>query len=675
MESANGPLQIIHSFEGFVNGTNGGEEVLKKWRLTSYDLSNFEERVRTELTKLRDYGVMGIVANVGYEDYLDNEACWQRFLLGLRTAADLGMRIWIYDEDGYPSGTAGGKVLAGHPELEAAGLKKMTIEKPRTPLTIPLPQARASFYAVLGIRSDGSCQELPFTEGASVVVIEPGDFELIEVYFMAPLYEGTHVSLNSACSRRFINLLSREALSRFLGLTHMRYFERIPADLRRHVEAFFTDEPSLVAHSMALPKPEDPCEDDPVDWDLPYWPSVPWCDGMEEEFINDHGYALRSQVRALFSGDGPEHRRVRRDFRATVSRIFQSAYVGQVADVCAAIGIDFSGHLLGEDTILGQVVNSADLLQALKHLQRPGIDLLSCKVASFASYIVTHKTAQSASFFGTGKGVMTETSDAGDNIEYYIGDKRHESIRDVLSIREVGCVLALQCLLGVRDFCLYFDWSRFAREDYRRICNLISVMVETGAGRPYAPDFALYYPIEMVWELYTPSWSPSTGENYMSEELRTLQKNTAETCRALFHANAQYVLCERNDVGRLLARGIRRLAYYGPGEPEPDLVALAAAAGVELLTLEQYLAAPRVAGALEVGENIVYATYDGFVFAVNQGPESSPVAVDGPAEAVFPLKGIELERVSGTIELGSCESVFLFRQRHCSMPANHRSAR
>ena len=40
----------------------------------------------------------------------------------VREAAARGLRVRLYDEDGYPSGAAGGMVLAGQPELEASGV-------------------------------------------------------------------------------------------------------------------------------------------------------------------------------------------------------------------------------------------------------------------------------------------------------------------------------------------------------------------------------------------------------------------------------------------------------------------------------------------------------------------------------------------------------------------------
>ena len=41
---------------------------------------------------------------------------------GVRSCAELGMVVWLYDEDGYPSGAAGGLVLAREPGLRGHGL-------------------------------------------------------------------------------------------------------------------------------------------------------------------------------------------------------------------------------------------------------------------------------------------------------------------------------------------------------------------------------------------------------------------------------------------------------------------------------------------------------------------------------------------------------------------------
>ena len=69
-----------------------------------------------------DCGLGGLVVNVGGEGYVRQDENWDRFVKGVRNLKDAGMRVWIYDEDGYPSLSAGGVVLEKDPDLRALEL-------------------------------------------------------------------------------------------------------------------------------------------------------------------------------------------------------------------------------------------------------------------------------------------------------------------------------------------------------------------------------------------------------------------------------------------------------------------------------------------------------------------------------------------------------------------------
>ena len=658
---------MIFSFEGFINDridpllSSAFDGILADgYRRPAYDLTHFEERVRDKLADLKALGIGGVVVNYDFsDDYLEGEAGWRRFLTGLRAAADLALRIWIWDEKGYPSGTAGGNVLEGHPELEAIGLKHWSIDAPPTSATITLPDPRATLYATYVTYADGTRKRSSGKTGGRIPRWPEGDVQRLDVYFLAPLFEGTFAA--AAGRRRYVNVLDRRAVNRFLRVTHVKYFERIPADLRQHVEAFFTDEVALSAHAGEPGKPA--FEQDPVDMSLPIYPSVPWSHELEDRFLDEHGYALERHVPSLFGAFGEDDRRIRRDFWATVSRLYVSAYSRQASDVCAALGVDTSGHLLGEDTILQQVILHADLIQALKAFHRPGLDLLSCRLEGFPNLVLAHKTALSASFFGTGKGVMSETSDY---FESWSVDNKV-----LLPLDDIKCILALQYLLGVRDFCFLFKLDRFPHEVYRDICTFTARLVELGDGCTYRPECGLYYPIEKLWEEYVPTYpcgdvccagtfGRTVGEG--SPELQALDRLTTETANRLFYSNFQYVLCERPDVGHLPERGIKTLAYYGPKHPEPDLKDLCDDIGISLVMLEEFERTRPQGNGIQTGPQVVFTTYDRFVFAVNTGRDNASITTPWQAKAIFPLTGKACHDVKGPTPLPPLACVFFFCQ-------------
>ena len=165
-----------------------------------------------ELVRL-DYG--GVACNCPFDGYVTRESNWAPFVAYVKAVKARGMRVWLYDERGYPSGFAGGLTLEGHPELQATG------------------------YLVA-------------TNGES--------------FRIAPLFEGTHAQVKINTDRRpYPNLLMREATERFLNVNHERYVEHFGKNLGDFFVATFTDEPSLMSHWLK-PMPE---------YVLPYAPDLP----------------------------------------------------------------------------------------------------------------------------------------------------------------------------------------------------------------------------------------------------------------------------------------------------------------------------------------------------------------------------------------------------------------
>ena len=76
-----------------------------------------------------DLGLGGIVCNVAFGAYLRSEDNWRVLEQVLASCKQVGLRVWIYDEDGYPSGGAGGIVLDGHPELESLALTLRSVAR------------------------------------------------------------------------------------------------------------------------------------------------------------------------------------------------------------------------------------------------------------------------------------------------------------------------------------------------------------------------------------------------------------------------------------------------------------------------------------------------------------------------------------------------------------------
>ena len=146
------PLQIVHDFcfipinvnenYGFADGATEAEKL---------------DYIRTRLTALKAKGFGGVVMNVAFERYLEDPVAWERFVASVDIAISLGLRIWIYDEQYYPTGTAGGIVLRDHPEFEPKALSCVTVEVDNTivPQRIFSPKGHSSLQYAYAVPYDG----------------------------------------------------------------------------------------------------------------------------------------------------------------------------------------------------------------------------------------------------------------------------------------------------------------------------------------------------------------------------------------------------------------------------------------------------------------------------------------------------------------------------------------
>jgi hypothetical protein len=287
-------LQMIHPFENWAGTT--------------------EEAIRTRLRQAAAAGIGGVVTNVRFENYLRDEKAWETLQLGARIAHEEGFRIWIYDEEGYPSGAAGGLVLEQAPSAEAQGLIR--------------------------------------------VVDATGNVH----YDVITLYEATHATENFYKKRHYINILDPLAVQTFLAVTHDRYAHYLePID--RYVEAFFTDEPSLI--SVYIPT------------DREYPKTLPWHSRLPEEFRARKGYDLLPHRESLFVDTGDIDRKIRCDFYEVIADLCAETYFGGLQEWCHRHKVASSGHLLGEETLVWQTDFDGDPFTCYRKFDIPGIDMIT----------------------------------------------------------------------------------------------------------------------------------------------------------------------------------------------------------------------------------------------------------------------------------------------------------
>jgi hypothetical protein len=103
------PLLMLHGYDFSAAGN---------------DVEAKKKTIEARLNDLADKGYGGIVTNVLHNNnYLHDKEAWELFRHSLKYAVQKhNMKVWLYDEKGYPSGGAGGLTLKDNPQYECKAL-------------------------------------------------------------------------------------------------------------------------------------------------------------------------------------------------------------------------------------------------------------------------------------------------------------------------------------------------------------------------------------------------------------------------------------------------------------------------------------------------------------------------------------------------------------------------
>ncbi len=446
-----------------------------------------EEAIRAKIRYLLDAGAGGLMTNVSLKDYLRDEKAWEVLRRGVRIAHEMGLRVWIYDEEGYPSGTAGGLVLEEAPAAEAQGLIRLK-------------------------EKQGSGR-----------------------YSVTPLYEATHATENFYKKRHYVNILEPAAASTFIAATHERY-ERALHPIGEYVEAFFTDEPSLI--SAYIPKGRK------------YPETLPWHPDLPEIFKSRKGYDLMAFRESLFADTGEIDRKIRCDFYEVIADLCAENYFGQIQSWCRAHGVSSSGHLLGEETLVWQTVFDGDPYSCYRKFDIPGIDMILSDPGKIMKqlYFLVPTVAGSAARLQGKRRVMCEISD-------FFGQMEHQPA----TIAQMQSTAGILYALGVTDLVSMYPAAagtekeagpgEFSPAHFRRYADYAARLNYMFSGGTIGSRVAVLHPMCSVWAHFTPS-NRSMYEPHPNPDVRFIDAAFTDLCRTLLQHQIDFdIVDERSFSG------------------------------------------------------------------------------------------------------------------------------
>ncbi len=381
----------------------------------------------------------------------------------------LGLKIWLYDENSYPSGFAGGHVPAAMPDAARSGLRLRTYDGPPPALDpAPLVVLRRTLTGL----EDVTGKSVPPGDAAKYYV-----FDVLKAE-PSPWHGGF----------TYVDIMRKDVTEKFIDLTLGGYKKVIGAEFGLTVPGVFQDEAEI--------NPAGGRD------------AVNYTPALFQAFLTRRGYDLRPNLVSLFEESGG-WKRVRHDFYATLLELFLENWAKPYYAYATDNKLAFTGHYWEHEWPRPRV--SPDNLAMAAYAHMPGVDILmndySTDVgAQFGNARAVREIRSSANQRGRER-TMSETYGASGWDLTFADQKRIGDWEYALGVNFLNQHLSYATVMGARkrDHPLSFSDHEPWWEHYNTLADYFGrLSVAMSLGRQ-VNRVAVIEPTTTAWMLYSPA--------------------------------------------------------------------------------------------------------------------------------------------------------------------------
>ncbi|MFH1905082.1 MAG: glycosyl hydrolase [bacterium] len=350
-----------------------------------------KKEIKRQITLMKKAGVSGffIHPRAGLLTPYGSDEWFEMVGYIIKEAKTQGLQTWLYDEDPFPSGIAGGRVVFDNPEFAARGLKIVKL-LPDKAGKAQANLGQGKVVSALAIRTDNKGNVIDKKDlKAAIGIIRPNFFKTpwnnayyvdirekktFEHFRAETFYPELQIStslpetgwsvyiavaeiVRSHGKHGFIpDNLNRECVKKFIHYTHEKYAKLFNRDFGGVIPGIFTDEPAAGG-------------------------KLPWTPGFEQEFFKRKGYCIEDNYYHLVETFSKKSRRIRYDYWDVIHNLYKDNFFKQIARWCRKHSLKFCGHVICEEDPISQVIAGGNAYAYQKFFDIPGFDHITPNIA------------------------------------------------------------------------------------------------------------------------------------------------------------------------------------------------------------------------------------------------------------------------------------------------------
>ena len=403
-------------------------------------------------------------------------------------AENENMLAYLYDEDRWPSGAAGGLVTKDE-KYRGRSLLMTTVP---CEANNNYKKKRDSFAN--GDR-DGNgylitCFDIVLdTEGRLISynkISQDDEAKGTKWYAYLKIHSDSAWYNNQA----YVDTLNKEAIDKFIEVTHERYKEILGDKFDKSVPSIFTDEPQF-SRKTTLDSSFDKSDC-----------TLPWTDDSPLTFKEKYGFDIIDHIPELI-WELPKGKlsKARYYYHDHVSDRFTEAFADNIGKWCNENNIYLTGHMMEEPTLRSQTCALGETMRSYRSFGIPGIDML-CANFEFT----TAKQCQSAVHQYGREGMLSELYGVTGWSFDFRGHKLHGDWQECLGVTVRVPHLSWVAMGGEakRDYPASISyqspwWSEYSaiEDHFARVNTLMT------RGKPIV-KVGVIHPIESYWLHFGP---------------------------------------------------------------------------------------------------------------------------------------------------------------------------